>query len=126
MYRMMAFLMKTESYRQEEICFHESSSKLPWEGKIDWRVKETSVVKELIVSRGKIKVSVADVSNQKLEMWLEVDELSTVGEIWLIVKENIEKISEFTNINKKHIDYYWLCGTKNHGFSWDFKFLPSY
>jgi hypothetical protein len=55
--------------------FHISANKLPWEGKVDWKVRDPVITMELIMNRGKIKVSVADISNQKMETFIEIDEL---------------------------------------------------
>lgn len=65
-FRIIAHLVKTDSYQQNELNIHYSVSKIPWEGKIDWRIKDMNAVKEILLSRGKMKVSVADISNQKL------------------------------------------------------------
>ena len=42
------------------------------------------------------------------------------------MKLNIEKIAEYTNINKNELDFYWLVGKKTDKESWDLQFLPSY
>lgn len=79
---------------------HFSDSKFPWEGKVDWKIKDNAAVKELLLNRGKIKVMIADIANQQLEVPLEIDELATVTDLWAAIKENFDKIAEFSNINK--------------------------
>lgn len=47
-------------------------------------------------------------------------------DLWELVKKNLNKLNEFTNLSETNIDYYWLCGIKSgtaHGY---LKFLPSY
>ena len=72
-YRVMAYLSKTDSYQQKDMNLHFMPKKMPWEGKIDWKIKEIEVVKQLVLGRGKMKVAVADLSNQKLGIDIEID-----------------------------------------------------
>jgi len=68
------------------------------EGRIDWKVKDMTSVKELLLGKGRLKVTVVDISNQQLGVEMEVDELSTVGEVWDEIKSNLNKLCPYSNI----------------------------
>jgi len=68
------------------------------EGRIDWKGKDMTSVKELLLGKGRLKVTVVDISNQQLGVEMEVDELSTVGEVWDEIKSNLNKLCPYSNI----------------------------
>lgn len=77
---------------------HFGTSNLEEDGRIDWKIKDMEAVKELLLNKGKLKVSIIDISNQKLGVDIDVDELMTVEELWEEVKNNIDKMCPWSNI----------------------------
>jgi hypothetical protein len=126
-YRVLAYLIKTESYQQEELA---SGFGLGLTGdseaRIDWKIKDTAAVRELLLSRGKFSVKVLDIANQALEVGVEVDELWTVGEMWQHCRNNLELFNDLAGITPDELDCYWLAGTRKSGENWDLAYLPSY
>jgi hypothetical protein len=118
--------MKNELIAEEEVHLHQTASKEQWEGKVDWKITDLEMFRNILLKRGKMEVKIADIGRPELLMSLEVDEMDTVLDLWQLVKKNLNKMNEFTNLSEANIEYYWICGTKGEISHGSIKYLPSY
>lgn len=68
------------------------------EAKVDWRVQDLGLLKEMVVGRGKVGVEVGDLMHPELTIRIDVDELGTVGELWESVKTQGVRVGEMMTV----------------------------